>query len=543
MLSFVAFALAQDLQWRLEGVGGVMRRGISIHRLGDTNGDGWEDLIEWGETTSPGGVRRNAFFVTSGQDGSVMSMSPPTAVSSETPMFFSLTAAGDMNLDGVPDYAFAMYDGAIPATTQRVEVHSGSTHALLWTATIPNAWSYWYGWSIGAGDHMDLDGDGRPDLVAGATQMSPNGTVIVYDNYGTERYRLTDPVWGVLVGVDLAPLGGDLDGDGRDDFLSAGPDYLNRGAVVVFSGQTGAVLRVSPGVMSGDKLSFATGCGDMDGDGVLDYAGGGFWGLSVVTAFSGATGLPIHTWRAPAWPYMGCNVFGGFDLDQDGVNDLVAGSDQGAVHALSGRDGSFLWTYPGSLNPSLSGIGLFQTMLAPPPGESYPMFVYAESEWRSILNPGINNILPGLLWAYRGSPRGVRTYGAPDSAGFGLPRIGMRDPPGQTVRVSLSNAAPTTPAILVLGASNVNHGGLTLPAPLDPFGLPGMTLLTSAEALGLYLTGATGMDRGHAAADLNLPPGRTLGITGSQLFAQWLWFDPLNLAIGGSTAGQRFFVQ
>src|SRR4029079_16365879 len=125
---------------------------------------------------------------------------------------------------------------------------------------------------------------------------------------------------------------GDFDGDGCDDFLAVGPDTQNRGAVVLFSGLTGAVLRVSYGVQPGDRLSFVTGCGDMDHDVVLDYAGGGFWGASVVTAFSGATGQPIQTWRAPQWPYMGANVCGGFDLDQDGVNDLVAGSDGTAAH-------------------------------------------------------------------------------------------------------------------------------------------------------------------------------------------------------------------
>jgi hypothetical protein len=296
-------------------------------------------------------------------------------------------------------------------------------------------------------------------------------------------------------------------------------------------------------VQNGDKLSFATGCGDMDGDGVLDYAGGGFWGASVVTAFSGATGQPLHTWRAPAYPYMGANVFGGFDLDQDGVNDLVAGSDNTAVHALSGRDGTFLWTYPGSMLPSSSGVGLHQTMIAPPPGETYPIMIYSERQWWSIPNPG-TVMLPGLLWAYRGSPRGVRTFGQPDVvAGFGTPRIGMRVVPGTAVRLTLSNAPPTMPALLLLGLSDTAHGALPLPAPLDPFGLPGMTLLTSVEALASSWTGGTGMANGFTSIDFDLPPGHSLGSTGLQLFAQWLWFDPSNLAVGGSTAGQRFFVQ
>ena len=525
---------AQDLLWRLEGNGSLIGRGREIQRLGDANGDGWEDLIEWGvlyDATSPW-LSRNAIFVTSGRDGTVLTASPPLPVWSQTFQSLSLAPMGDMDQDGVPDYAVTVYDAAFPYNTLHVQVRSGANHVVLWTVTIPNPENAWYGFSL-AGE-MDLDGDGLGDLVVNATQFSPNGTIFVYDHFGNERYRLIDSVPGVLTGTDLASLGGDLDGDGCDDFLSAGPDAQNRGAVVVFSGRTGAALRVSHGIQNGDKLSFATGCGDMDGDGVLDYAGGGFWGASVVTAFSGATGQPIHTWRAPNYPYMGANVFGGFDLDQDGVNDLVAGSDGTAVHALSGRDGTFLWTYPGNYE-----IGLFQTMLAPPPGESYPLMVYSQRTWVSITNPA-TVILPGLLWAYRGCPRGVRTFGQPDAApGLVLPRIGMRDLPGPAVRITLSDAPPATPAFLVFGLSDTNHGALALPAPLDAFGMPGLTLLTSAEAILPSWSGPTG----YAKLDFNLPPGNALGPAGVPLFAQWFWLDPLNLAVGGSTAGQRFFVQ
>lgn len=534
----------QDLLWRREGVSSMNRRGMEIYRLGDVDGDGWEDLLEMGQIHDPASpwLARGAVFITSSVDGLPISVSPPHPIWSGAYQPLSLTPAGDMNQDGVPDYAVTVYDGQSVANSQHVQVRSGLTHAILWTATIPNAWSNLYGLSVGA--DMDLDGDGMRDLVVSATRLSPNGTLIVYDHAGTERYRLTDPVWGVLVGVDLAPLHGDLDGDGCDDFLSAGPDWQNRGAVVVFSGLTGAVLRVSYGVQPGDKLSSATACGDMDGDGVPDYAGGGYWGASVVTAFSGATGLPIHTWRDPAHPYFGMNVFGGFDLDQDGVNDLVAGADEGIVHAMSGRDGTFLWSYPNSLLPSASGIGWAQTMIAPPPGETYPVMIYSESRWWSSLNPPFNLMTPGLLWAYRGCPKGVRSFGSADaSPGRELPRIGMRDLPGQPVQWTLSDAPPTMPALLLLGISDSTHAGLNLPAPLDPFGLPGMTLLTSADVIGMTWTGTTGMASGYARFEAMLPPGRVLGTTGLPLFAQWLWFDPADLAVGASTAGQRFFVQ
>jgi hypothetical protein len=192
-----------------------------------------------------------------------------------------------MDGDLLPDYATTVYDAGLPTALQQIEVRSSVTHQPIWTATIPNAWANFYGHAIAGG--MDLDGDGLADVVASATRLSPGGTIIAYDHFGAELYRIVDASPNWLVGVDLESLGGDLNGDGRDDFLSVGPSAIGSGAVVVFSGADGAVLQVSYGIPPGG-LSNGAGCGDLDGDGVLDYAAGGFWGASVVTTFRGRPG-------------------------------------------------------------------------------------------------------------------------------------------------------------------------------------------------------------------------------------------------------------
>src|SRR5688572_14246729 len=53
VLAVAGDVVVQELLWRREGVGGALRRGIQLQRLGDVNGDGWDDLIELGETTAP----------------------------------------------------------------------------------------------------------------------------------------------------------------------------------------------------------------------------------------------------------------------------------------------------------------------------------------------------------------------------------------------------------------------------------------------------------------------------------------------------------
>lgn len=529
---------AQDPLWVREGIGGQVRLGVELQRLGDIDGDGWEDFLEWGTdpapTTPPFG---NVIRVVSSRDGSVISTSPLLQpLQTYTYQRWSMTPAGDMNGDGKPDYAVSIYYSNAP--DQRIEVRSGVDHSPIWTATIPQAWQNLYGWAIGA--DLDLDGDGRGDVVTSATRLSPLGTLIAYDNAGIELYRVVDPLPGVLLATDLAPLGADLDRDGCDEYLAAGPDVTTRGVVAVLSGRTGAILQVSMGERAFDKLSFATGCGDLDGDGVVDYAGGGFWGAAVVTAFSGATGRVIHTWRDPGSYTMGEQLTGGFDLDQDGVPDLVTGAFQEWAHALSGRDGTFLYSIRNSRLPGRSGIGSAHILLAPPPGERYPLHVFSEHEWSSPANPG----LPGLLWAVRGSPVGVRGYGDPRASHDAfVARIGMRLVPPGTLRTTISSAPASTAAIRVLGVSDTGYAGAALPLSLAGFGLPHMQLLCSADACAFALTGRRNRDRGYASSDLRLPAGMQLGATGTALFCQWLWLDLADLTRHGSTAAQRFHLR
>jgi hypothetical protein len=443
-----------------------------------------------------------------------------------------------MNNDGVPDYAITVYDGMNPYN-QWVEVRSGADHSVIWTVHSPPTLAS-YGW-FNAGE-LDVNGDGHKDLIVTAETLTPHGTVIVYDNSGVELYRIVDPYPNLIIGRGVAALKGDIDGDGCGDFLIGAADTLNRGAVLLVSGRTGTILRVSYGEQIGDKIEYCTGCGDLDGDGVPDYAGGGNFAAAVVTAFSGATGQIIHSWRDPNACCMGIDLISGFDLDQDGVNDLAAGAFDYSANAMSGRDGTFLKTWYNSIAPSTSCIGESMTMCNPPPGERYPLIIFAESCW---YRPGGFALTPpGVIYAYRGCPKGVRAYGQPnESPGQQPPLSGVRNPTTPLVRFTLSHAAPSALAVLALGGSDQIFQNNPLPLQLAPIGFPGITLLTSSDVLVFQLAGSTGMSAGYASFDLQLPPNRVLDTSGTPLFAQWLWLDPNNVTNHGSTAGQRFLVR
>ena len=520
-------ATAQEVLWRVEGVYDQLERGVVLRRLGDVNGDGWDDFLEIGlGRHGPAAALRDEVWVTSGHDGHILSWYVPNQLQLD---YLSLAALGDMDGDNIPDYAVTVWS-TISSVAQQIEVHSGLDHHLLWTATIPNAAVAYYGHTIAG--YIDIDRDGRNDLITSATRLSPGGTVIAYDNSGVEFYRIVDPLPNVTIGSYLAPLGADLDGDGCGDFLVTGPDSPGRGAVLVVSGRTGAILRISYGVQPGDDLFFATGCGDLDGDGVPDYAGGGLFGNYVVTTFSGATGSPIWTYRNTIG--TGFVPQGFLDLDQDGVNDVITcGGEE--VQVLSGRDASMLYSFFSSwpLGGTCTGE---HTVLAPPPGEQYPLIVYSESCW-SPLSGGTTQY--SQMFALRGSPPGVRAFGAGDASGsLPFPRMGMRKLAGGLMRFSLSSTLPGALAVLALGISDQTIGGQNLPLPLDPFGLPGITLLTSSDALLFALTGSAAPNAGYEGLDLRIP----LAAAGTPLVGQWLWLDPTDPTRHGSTAGHRFFV-
>lgn len=532
---------AQDLLWRVEGVGGQLRRGQAIRAIGDVNRDGWEDLVEFNtQRISPGlwCCVASVISITSGRDGSILSTGKPLVPGGwEAIGWTSLARLGDMNQDGYPDYAYLSWN-ALTAITQDVVVRSGLDHSLLWRR------SAWFGGDFGtriAGD-MDLDGDGKNDVVTCDTRQGPYGTLFAFDNSGQTLFQIanTDPT--ILVGVDVAPLGGDLNGDGGDDFLVACPDVTNRGVILVISGRTGAVLRRSYGELPGDYLYFTIGCGDIDGDGVLDYAGGAHdLANQCVTIFSGATGNVIRSYRSPS--LTGCGSMGAelaaHDLDQDGVNDLIAMGWGCFVFALNGRTGDEMFVLTKSTWPGASATCMgAATLLAPPRGERYPILVYAEDCWSSVTNPGIL-IDPGLLWAYRTSPPTARAFGRststlPERTGMGMRRLGATG-----TRFTLSAAPPNALTFLALGLSNQTWQGLALPANLAPVGLPGLTLLTAVDAYAFAITGSQGVASGYAHVDL---PLRTVP-TGVPVYAQWHWLDPANLAARGSTLGHAFRAQ
>jgi hypothetical protein len=268
----------------------------------------------------------------------------------------AVAVPGDVDGDGVPD----LLVGAPLALggAGRVVLLSGADGAVL--LDLPGAAAgQALGTSVdGAGD---VDGDGIPDLIAGApgdsTAASGAGAAFLFAGADGSvlRVLLGDAAFDRL-GQSVAGLG-DTDGDGVPDVAVGAP--LNdaagnkAGLVRVVSGADGSTLLTLLGQHERDELGrLVARVGDADGDGLADLLLG--VPLSDTAVLNGgevrlvgvALGETLQSWTGTvANEQLGSTVAGPGDVDGDGLADVLLGSPDAAAQQArlhSSLDGSLL---------------------------------------------------------------------------------------------------------------------------------------------------------------------------------------------------------
>lgn len=211
--------------------------GAAVAGLGDTNGDGFDDLIVGAPTTNTPAVEAGAAWVYYGSASGVDNST--TFLKSEyggTRFGTSVAAAGDVNGDGFSDAvvgipgweisksgAIAVYLGQ-PAGLQETykQFHYGS---LTDTG---------FGTSVsGAGD---LNGDGYSDLIVGSPghsymQLKIGRFTVIPGNYPGANGPGTVTGWAAIGAAAMDQMGtsvsgaGDVNGDGFSDIIVGIPGY------------------------------------------------------------------------------------------------------------------------------------------------------------------------------------------------------------------------------------------------------------------------------------------------------------------------------
>lgn len=154
-----------------------------------------------------------------------------------------LSVVGDVNRDKVPDvYASDFSNNAKGNSTGRIYVYSGADGTRLLTITGEAAND---GFGIGPADAGDVNHDGYDDLIVGAWQhsgaASSGGKVYLYSGKdGSLMRAYTCRIPGDTFGFDATGIG-DVDGDGVIDFLLtsawSGIKGFQSGRVFIISGK------------------------------------------------------------------------------------------------------------------------------------------------------------------------------------------------------------------------------------------------------------------------------------------------------------------
>ncbi len=198
-----------------------------------------------------------------------------------------------------------------------------------------------YGW--GTVNLGDLDGDGNEEIVSQFNMTdSSEVTGHVFSSALDGRVIQICNFCGYL-GFTGMPLG-DTEGDGIAEWLR----HQSSGTgVEVVSGFDTVVWHYS-----GDELGSAS-CGDLDGDGIVDFAIGDPW-PGTTTIYSGATRAVIGELSGVVSRGLGLG-----DLSGDGANDFVVKIGLSGIHVHSGADLTKLYSIlgQGRLGDSMSGVG------------------------------------------------------------------------------------------------------------------------------------------------------------------------------------------
>lgn len=322
--------------------------GHAMRRCGDVDRDGTEDFIVGAPLDDTVASDAGAAYVCSGSTGAFLFTFLPDSTGGQ--FGYSVSGAGDTNGDGWPD----LLVGAPYAAGQgRAYLFSGRDGALLFTFA-PDLGDELFGWCVRELDDADGDtfADFMISAPRGRTWVNHDLTGYVRVMSGRTGLPLWH-FFGTSVlaqqGQSIAPCA-DLDNDGRRDVLVGAPGLSPSGgasgAVLAYSSQTGAFLRSFPGGRAGDRLGgVVSGLGDVDGDGhgdLLLCEGRTSGGVGRALVYSSMSGQLLGIVPRLSFDLAIIAADDPGDVDGDGVADLLIGvtssynlADRGAAHLVS----------------------------------------------------------------------------------------------------------------------------------------------------------------------------------------------------------------
>lgn len=352
--------------------------GSEIARGEDFNLDGHPDVIVGSGWASVNGFTSGAVTVFSGRTGHAMwRFDGPYG---GMLLGSAVACAGDTNGDGYPDVVAGgpWFGRNGQVWMGSVYVLSGKDGSILWSKEGPMA-DMMLGFSVSGG--VDINNDGFDDVIAGAPRTIPNNGVLrggmVYAYSGLDGSILHEHI-GTLglgfLGWDVTALG-DLNSDGFAEYAASAAYGSSQGknengVVYVYYGQTGNTLQILHGEFQYDHFGYSiASAGDLNDDDLTDLVVGapeyGLENKGAVYAYTLINFSKAHFFEGQnADDQLGIDVDGGADVDGDGIPDLIAGawltdynalSNSGSAYVYSGANGAILQRIDGHDSPVWAG--------------------------------------------------------------------------------------------------------------------------------------------------------------------------------------------
>lgn len=310
------------------------RFGSSVANAGDVDCDGIDDVLVGAPGASKNGRSSGSAFLFSGRNAVILYSFHGERAGDE--FGSAVCGAGDVDRDGYLDLLIgapgARHNGLGSGT---VRLYSGRDASILYTFH-GDQFGDRFGSALAAPG--DLDGDGAPELLVGAFSPATSrpGYARVFSGADASiLYTFGGLEPGDGFGISVASLG-DLDGDGSAELLVGAflsdENGFAAGSAQIFGGRDGKLRLTHFGDRAGDQFGVCVAnAGDIDGDGVRDYAIGAHQPQTALPGylrvFSGRTNEEIVTLVGAAPGYQfGISAAGLGDLDADARSELIVGA-------------------------------------------------------------------------------------------------------------------------------------------------------------------------------------------------------------------------